>query len=154
MPTADGGFAIAGRTSSFGAGSSDFYLIKTDSGGNPQWSKTYGGQGSEEAYHLQQTTDDGFLIVGDSDSFGDGSTDGYVVKTNAIGDTLWTRVFGGVGYDIVVCGKQTNDGGYIITGLASSFGAGQEDIYLIKTDSDGNSGCQQRGTTTVVTDLS
>jgi Secretion system C-terminal sorting domain len=149
--TADDGLIIVGHTSSFGAGGTDIYVIKTDLMGNIQWSKTYGGTGNEYGYAIQQTTDNGYIMVGCTTSFGAGSKDVYLIKTDVNGDTLWSKTYGGsmdeVGYSI----QQTSDDGYVITGNTSSFGAGQKDIYIIKTDANGFSGeCNEFAAETLV----
>ena len=100
--------------------------------------KTFGGTGSEYAYSFQRTTDNGYIILGTTTSSGAGGEDIYLIKTNVNGDTLWTRTFGGANVDRGYTVKQTNDGGYIITGNTLSFGAGDRDAYLIKTDANGN----------------
>jgi hypothetical protein len=127
--TSDGGFIIAGGTYSFGAGSSDMYLIKTDSLGNTQWTRTYGGPGEELANSVRQTRSGGYILTGLTSSFGAGGYDIYLVRTNTQGDTLWTKTYGGINDDIAVCLQITHDYGYIIA---------KSDPSLIKTDSLGN----------------
>ena len=135
--TNDSGYCIAGYTSSFGSGGSDVYLVKTNSAGNQVWSKTYGGTSSEFGYAMEQTSDSGFVIVGQTYSYGVGGADIYLIKTNAFGDTLWTRTYGGASYDVAYSVQQTNEGGYILTGWTYSFGTAG-DIYLVKTNSTGD----------------
>jgi len=136
--TSDGGYIIAGYTGSFGAGRSDVYLLKTDSSGDTLWTRTCGGSDSDCGYSVQQTSDGGYIIAGETESFGAGDDDVYLVKTDSDGDTLWTRSYGGSGYDRGRSVQQTSDGGYIIAGYTNSFGAGNTDVWLLRTDSSGD----------------
>jgi len=138
IKTIDGGYIIVGLTSSFGAGGDDVYLVKTDSLGDTLWTRTYGGSGNDKGISVIKTTDSCYIIAGWTNSFGAGGYDVYLIKTDSLGDTLWTRTYGGSGDDKGYSVAQTTDGGYIISGGTSSFGAGGEDIYLIKTDSLGD----------------
>lgn len=136
--TTDGGYIVAGYTESYGAGDYDVYLIKTNSSGDTLWTRTFGGTNDDLCFSVQQTTDGGYIVTGHTDSFGAGKNDVYLIKTNSSGDTLWTRTFGGTEYDCSYFVRQTNDGGYIVTGFTLSYGAGGADVYLIKTDSGGD----------------
>jgi hypothetical protein len=135
--TVDRGYIISGITSSFGAGLSDFYLIKTDSLGDTLWTRTYGGTDLDAGYTVQQTLDGGYIFTGNSASFGPGTLSVYLIKIDPSGDTLWTRSYGGDEIDFSRSVIQTLDGGYIISGGTTSFGAGFFDVYLIKTNSQG-----------------
>ena len=137
--TSDSGLVIIGFTNSFGAGGYDIYIVKTDSIGNVQWTKTYGGSNWDFAYSVEQTTDGGYIISGGTYTFGSGNEDMYLIKTNSIGDTLWTKTYGGLNEDEAKSVKQTSDGGYILTGFTKSFGDINGDIYTIKTDANGDS---------------
>ncbi|MEO0049802.1 MAG: T9SS type A sorting domain-containing protein, partial [candidate division WOR-3 bacterium] len=137
--TFDGGYIIAGWTYSFSTGdSADVYLVKTDSFGDTVWTRTYGGAEDDDARSVQQTTDGGYIVAGWTYSFSTGdSADVYLIKTDANGDTIWTRTYGG---EKNVCGygvQQTADGGYIIAGKIIQTGGRYWDVYLIKTDSLG-----------------
>ncbi|MBU0508421.1 T9SS type A sorting domain-containing protein, partial [bacterium] len=135
--TTDGGYILAGHTWSFGAGSSDFYLVKTDSQGDTLWTRRYGGSGGDWASCVQQTADGGYILAGETQSFGTGSS-GFLVKTNSSGDTIWTRFYGGVSVDGFSSIQQTADGGYIAAGRTWSYGVGTYDFYLVKTNSQGD----------------
>jgi hypothetical protein len=138
--TKDGGYIIAGSTSSFGAGQSDFYLIKTDASGDTLWTRTYGGTDHDFGLAVQQTSDGGYVIAGHTASSGAGDNDVYLVRTNASGDTLWTRAYGGPETDEGCDVRQTSDGGYVVAGYTRPLGPGSSDVYLIKTDANGKTG--------------
>ncbi|MBK7389201.1 MAG: T9SS type A sorting domain-containing protein [Bacteroidetes bacterium] len=196
--TSDGGYVIVGETSSFGTGANDVYLIKVDSIGNINWSRTYGEAFDERGYSVQQTLDGGYIIVGETQngssvylvkteangnalwskiygtvdddngysvqqtsdggyiiggtiiSFGAPHSEAYLIKTNNTGDTLWTKTFGGTGYDVFSAVEETTDGGFVLTGSMGSFGSSYN-VYLVKTDVNGNSGCNESSTQTNVT---
>ena len=136
--TSDSGFIITGSTDSYGAGAEDVWLIKTNGSGDVLWAKTYGGMQGESGSEVKQTSDGGYIIVGTTSSFGSGGSDIWFIKTDAVGDTLWTRTFGGLEDDEGRAVEITWDGSYIIAGNTRSFGAGENDIWLIKVDSAGS----------------
>ncbi len=136
--TTDGGYIIAGITNSFGHGNYDVYLIKTNADGDTLWTKTIGGSNADDAYSVQQTSDDGYIIAGDTKSSGAGDYDVYLIKTNENGATQWTKTFGGIYSDWSSSVQQTNDNGYVVVGTTSSFGNGNGSVYLIKTNINGD----------------
>jgi hypothetical protein len=138
IQTIDGGYAISGETSSWGAGGIDFYLIKTDSLGDTTWTKTYGGINDERGFSVDETSDGGFILVGRTTSFGSIDGDIYLIRANNFGDTIWTKTYGGTDSEIGFDVKQTIDKGFIIAGFTCSYGMGASDVYLIKTDSLGD----------------
>jgi len=138
IQTSDGGYAIAGAITSFGAGSGDVYVVKLDANGNLQWTKTIGGENEDVGTSLIQTSDGGYAIAGYTYSFGAGGLDVYVVKLDANGNLQWTKTIGGENSEIGQSLIQTSDGGYAIAGYTYSFGAGLTDVYVVKLDANGN----------------
>ncbi len=141
--TDDGGYVVVGCTHSYGAGHYDVYLIKIGATGDLMWTRTYGGTGDDIGRSVLQTSDGGYFIAGWTDSYGVGSHDSYLIKTDASGDTLWTRTYGGTYVEEGYSAQQTTDGGYVVAGLTYSFGVGCPHVYLIKTDSLGGVGVEE-----------
>jgi hypothetical protein len=139
--TSDGGYIVTGYTESYdepGEGDVwDVWLVKTDSQGQKLWDRTFGGTDQDEAYSVQQTSDGGHMVVGETNSYGSGEEDAWLIKTGSDGQKLWDRTFGGADWDGALSGQQTSDGGYILAGFTKSDGAGECDVWLIKTDSEG-----------------
>jgi hypothetical protein len=138
--TSDGGYIMAGWTNSSGWGGFNFLLIKTDANGNIQWAKAYGGIYWDEATSVRQTSDGGYIVVGWTYSFGTGSQDVLLIKTDANGNVQWAKTYGRTIWDEFYpkSVQQTSDGGYIVAGYIFSYLTTREYIFLIKTDANGN----------------
>lgn len=130
--TTDNGYILAG------ANPNDCWLIKTDSDGNRQWDKVFGGNGDDYAYSVQQTIDGGYIFAGGTESHGAGYMDFWLVKIDSNGNEQWNKTFGGFCLDMGQSVKQTSDSGYIVAGMTKCYGVGGFDVWLVKTDSNGN----------------
>jgi hypothetical protein len=136
----DGGYIMAGTLYSADKISRpSMYVIKTDAEGNCVWARTIGGARADNANCIIKAIDSGYVITGDTTSYGSGMQDIVLIKIDSRGNTIWMRTFGGKNPDYGSMVVQTADNGYAIIGSTSSFGAGNLDCYLIKTDSRGNS---------------
>ena len=137
IATSDGGYALAGRTYSYGTGDSDMWLVKTDANGQAEWNQTFGGVKKDEAYSVITTSDGGYALSGFTGSYGTGSWDMWLIKTNASGHIEWNQTFGGSSRDVALSVITNSDGGYVLAGGTYSFGAGDSDMWLMKTDANG-----------------
>ncbi|MCJ7445886.1 MAG: hypothetical protein MUO26_15425 [Methanotrichaceae archaeon] len=129
--TDDMGYIIAG-VKSYQPSGEDVWLIKTDSAGNKIWDRTFGGTAQDRGYSVQQTRDGGYVVAGQTSSYGAGGADVWVIQTDPSGRELWNKTVGGDDSDSGRSVQQTRDGGYVIAGNTASYGAGGGDAWLIK----------------------
>lgn len=99
--------------------------------------KIYGGAGDDVAYDVRSTTDGGYIMAGKTNSFGSGNYDGYVVKTDALGNAQWSKTYGGAAEDVINKIMQTPDGGYVFVGTTRSYGSISSDAWVVKMDESG-----------------
>ena len=136
--TPDEGFIISGITNSYGLGEEDVWVIKTNSLGLIEWNRSFGGSQNDRGSQILQTDESGFILIGEKHNDELGDSDLWLLKINSQGEISWEKTLGGTendkGYDI----KITNSGDYLLLGSTSSFGNGGSDIWLIKTDQNGN----------------
>lgn len=136
IETYDKGFLIAASTNSYGNGGYDAMLLKRDSLGNYEWQKTYGGNDWDFAYDVVQTFDSGFVFCGETYNNTNGFSDVYVVKTNSLGDTIWTRTVGGSLIDKGSAVIQTSDSSIVVAGLKTTI-TDSTQVYVLKFNKDG-----------------
>jgi hypothetical protein len=133
----EGGYTFCGYSNSNSNGAMDAYAVHTDAQGKELWAYTYGGDAIDRGFAILQTLDGGYIISGESYSFGSGGVNAYLVKLDKDGKELWFRSFGGNGIQEGNSVVETADGGFVITGGTNNFGPGDKDVYLIKVSAKG-----------------
>jgi hypothetical protein len=128
---------VAGYTNSTGYGDYDFLVLQIDAAGNMLWNRTYGGTQSEKAYAIAPAQE-GYVVVGDTRSKGEGDSDAWVIKVDLNGNLLWDKAVGGEDFDQPTCVKASAHGGFLVGGFTFSFGNGERDFWLFKVDGSGN----------------
>ncbi|MCD4684246.1 MAG: hypothetical protein K8R86_13255 [Bacteroidales bacterium] len=134
---AAGGYALCGITQSYGNGGEEMIFLILDSSGSAIDLETFGGVERDGAYDLCLTSDGGYVLAGYTASFGNGSDDWYVLKLDNAGEVIWSYAYGGTEFDRAESVIETSDLGYAILGKTQSFGAGSNDLWLIKVDANG-----------------
>ncbi|MFC1887918.1 T9SS type A sorting domain-containing protein [Candidatus Cloacimonadota bacterium] len=137
IQTADLGYIICGFTYSVDIGTSDALVVKLDSEGNVIWSETYGFDGWDYSYSIQQTSDSGFILAGTTELSSTLTNQAVLWKLDSNGNQEWSWEFGGIYDENITNVIQTSDEGYVFSGLTSSYGNGQEDAWIFKTDNQG-----------------
>lgn len=128
IPGNDGGYLVAGTTAPIGAGESDAWIIRIDENGEALWEKTFGGEGVDSAYSVIAGNTGGYVIAGDTTSYGEGNSEPWLIKIDENGNEVWSQTFGSTSFDSARSVIQGNDGGYVVTGNA----------WIFKIDEDGN----------------
>ena len=140
--TSDGGFIVAGYTSSYIHGTSniDFLLYKLNAAGNKQWRKNFGGTGNDKAFSVWQNTDGGYVVAGQTYSYSHGKDDFLVYRLDAQGNKLWRKNLGGVDYEAAYSVQQTSDGGFAVVGYNTSYNHSgtDSDFLMYKLYANGN----------------
>jgi len=140
IETSDHGFAATGRSQSLTSGANDILLVRTDANGDTIFTRSYGTSKEEEGLNVIQLPDNGFLIAGRQITFPSGisTSDGLLIRTDSSGNLLWSKLYGDSMWDEFSALRMTPDSGYIVTGSTISFGSGEFDILLMKTDRAGD----------------
>ena len=137
--TADGGFVVAGGTESYGAGRSDFYMLKFDGKGKFLWDKIYGEDNEDVIHAITPTPEGGFVVAGKTGSFGSKHSDIDIIKYDKKGNQVWHRIYGFKSKEWANSITRISGGGYLVAGTTKSFGFGKFDFYLLELDSEGHS---------------
>jgi len=135
--TSDGGYVVAGRTESYGAGSTDYWVLKLTSSGEIEWQKAYGGSGAEFALSIQETNDSGYIVAGFTGSFGAGDRDFWILKLTPSGDIEWQHTYGGTASEWATSIATTRDGGYVVAGVTHEFSI-PGITWILRLTSSGN----------------
>jgi len=147
--TKDSGYIVTGYTTSRGAGGSDIWLVKTDQNGHQLWEKTFGGPGEDVGFSVREANDLGYIIAGGTESYGNGSKDLWLIKTDSNGTEEWEKTFGGPSFDEGLAVQATKDDGYVVAGYTTHHNEGavrswllntadKSRVWLVKTDSKGD----------------
>ncbi len=139
IQTLDGGYALGGRTNSFGEGYYDMYLVKTDFEGYQEWDHTYGNIGRDQAFALLQTPEGGFALAGETQRFDSYYRDFWLVKTDDIGTLQWSQTYGTPERELCFDLVQTPDKGFVLAGYQTSLNNtnGFVDLYIVKSTNNG-----------------
>ncbi|HSA14452.1 MAG TPA: hypothetical protein P5346_06875 [Spirochaetota bacterium] len=135
---ADGGFIVAGFKSEADTGNYDCLLLKLDGNGDVQWSRTAGGAGFDKALDVIETPAGNFLTAAETASYGAGNTDYYILCHDGSGTLLWSKTFGGAGFERARSIAAAGGGAYMIAGYTGSKGAGSRDMWLVKINQAGD----------------
>jgi hypothetical protein len=138
--TGDGNFIVTGSTNSYAMGEELLWLLKVDQNGSLIWDRTFGGfvsSSGDGGWSVQETSDGGYVVAGYTQSEGNGRKDLWLIRTDGQGDLHWEKAFGGREDDVGMSVLQSRDGGFVVAGRTASFGQGEDDMWLLKTDSEG-----------------
>lgn len=140
-----GGVIVAGYTTGFSAAGEDIFICRVDASGNVTWARRIGGAGNERARGIWPTSDGGFIVAGYTNSFGFGGEDGFLIKLASDGSTQWAKVYGGSSNDrFNAMAIRPSGFGYAAVGYSESFTNGGRDVYLVATDINGHTECNQQ----------
>ena len=135
--TSDGGYILAGNTLPTNKNYTDFYLVKTDKYGEPQWTNTFGGGFNDASQGIVQASDGGYYLAGTTGSYGNGETSIYFAKLDNTGNEVWHKIFTGQFEDWVTDMIKTSDGNFLLCGGTNSAAGAGRAAYLLKVKPDG-----------------
>ena len=136
-PASDGGFVVAGGAGLSSERRIDLLVIRVDGDGGILWQKAFGGNEDDSATSIRETADGGFVVSGQTLSFGAGLSDVWVLRLDASGEAVWQRTYGGAGEEGDSRVITASDGGFVVASSTTSFGAGSWDAWVLKLNPDG-----------------
>ena len=137
IETRDGNYVVAGYSKDHESGLSDAWVFQLNRHGELMWSEKYGGDQADEAKSITQTTDGGYAVAGFSHSLSNGESDIWLLRLNAVGNTLWEKNYGGTGTEQGYSIIETSDEGFLIGGYQSYRKSFKADMLLVKVDRNG-----------------
>jgi prepilin-type N-terminal cleavage/methylation domain-containing protein len=137
IQTADNSYVVTGHTGSYGAGSTELVLIKYSASGNLLWNKTWGSNLVERGHSVSETSDGGYLVLGESNNFGAGGVETIILKYNSSGNIVWKQSWGGSSHEYAKAIESVGNDEFIVVGMTQSFGLSSGDMFIAKYDSSG-----------------
>ncbi len=131
LELAGGSFVIAGYTNSFGEGGYDAWLLCVDENGDHLWDQTYGDSGNDWSFDVAKCSSGGFALSGTTENYGASGKDMWLVRTDAGGNHLWNRTYGGSGTEYARSLVEWDGGGFVFSGYTTSYGFGEKDAWLV-----------------------
>jgi len=131
-------FILAGFKNNLDSMGYDVFVVKTDLNGDTLWTRTFGGSDWDMAYSIDKLADSTYVVAGETYSFGNGNRDVYVLRINQMGDTIWTKTFGGTADDYAKYVYVDRHNNIVVIGSTESFGAGGSDLYVVYMDVNGD----------------
>lgn len=136
--TADGGFIITGSTESYTNGFNDVWLVKTDEHGVMQWSRHFGGTSYDSGQDVIECSNGGYLVAGYTQISSSGNWYAWLIRTDELGNEIWSRVYGGGERDFSASVMEMDDGGFVVTGATETGGSGNSRLWLFKIAANGD----------------
>ena len=137
LQTNEGGYIVIGEKYNIDLGNSDLWLLKINSQGEISWEKTLGSTGDDRGYDIKNNRSGGYLLLGSTNSFGNGGSDIWLINTDSYGNEIWSKTYGSSNNEYGRSIIDASDGGYLIFATSESFGNDNTGLHNIKIDSTG-----------------
>jgi len=134
--TSDGGCIVVGETDSYGAGNVDFLVVKFNSSGDVEWARAIGGSGWDVGLGIDQTSDGGYVLTGETWSWGPGNSDILLVKLSSAGAVQWAKALGASQHEYGGTVEATSTG-ILVTCASDSYGSYGFQTFWVMLDNSG-----------------